>query len=145
MSNISSFRLLPEIVIAEEDHRKLLNLAMSGFGPAEDAAEELLAELERAKVRPASHISGDIVRMGSEVTYRTEAGRDRTVRLVYPAEADISTGAISVLTPVGTALIGLRVGQSISWTARDGNRHALTVTAVQNLPPTSPQDGPSAA
>lgn len=145
MSNISAFPLLPEIVIGEEDHRKLLGLAMSGFGPAEEAADNLMAELERAKICPTYRIPDGIVRMGSTVTYRTETDEERTVRLVYPAEADISTGAISVLTPVGIALIGLRDGQSISWTARDGRKHALTVLAVRNDDPAPDDEGPSAA
>jgi regulator of nucleoside diphosphate kinase len=70
--------------------------------------------------------------MGSTVTYRPDNGEDRTVTLVYPAEADISLNRISVLTPVGTALIGLAKGQSITWAARDGNRHVLSVIAVTN-------------
>ena len=67
----------------------------------------------------------DVVRMGSTVTYRPDNGDDREVTLVLPAEADISEGRISVLTPVGTALIGLRTGQSTTWTARNGRDHVL--------------------
>jgi hypothetical protein len=64
----------------------------------------------------------------------------------HSADADISEGKISVLTPVGTALIGLRKGQSIAWSARDGKRHALTVLDVTG--PEEPEDddpGPIAA
>jgi regulator of nucleoside diphosphate kinase len=53
------------------------------------------------------------------------------VTLVYPVDADIATGRISIMTPVGTALIGLRVGQSISWRSRDNRKHMLTVLAVK--------------
>jgi regulator of nucleoside diphosphate kinase len=49
---------------------------------------------------------------------------------VYPAEADLLESKISVLTPVGAALIGLRIEQSITWQAGDGRRHALTVLSV---------------
>ena len=51
--------------------------------------------------------------------------------LVYPAEADIDAGRVSVGTPIGTALLGLAEGQSIDWTARDGRRQRLTVVAVE--------------
>jgi regulator of nucleoside diphosphate kinase len=51
----------------------------------------------------------------------------QTVTLVYPQEADISKGRISVLTPIGTALIGLPVGKSIDWTTRTGETKRLTV------------------
>ena len=79
---------------------------------------------------PDKKLADDIVRMGSTVRYSTDTGRDRIVTLVYPGHADIALGKISVLTPVGTALIGLRLGQSISWATRDGKTGVLTVTAV---------------
>ncbi|MNW16687.1 nucleoside diphosphate kinase regulator [compost metagenome] len=50
--------------------------------------------------------------------------------LVFPKDADISEGRISVLTPIGTALLGLSAGQTMGWTARDDRRHTLTVLAV---------------
>ena len=53
------------------------------------------------------------------------------VTLVYPADANIDAGKISVLTPIGTALIGLSVGQSIGWSARDGRSHRLAVLSVE--------------
>jgi regulator of nucleoside diphosphate kinase len=65
------------------------------------------------------------------------------VTLVYPAEADIAEGRISVLTPVGTALIGLRAGQSITWRTRDGRKQVLTVLRV--TPPVADDPGPEAA
>jgi len=80
---------------------------------------------------PAPKLGSSVVRMGSTVTYRPDNGAERTVQLVYPADADIAQGKISVLTPVGTALIGLDIGQSITWEARDGRKHVLTVLAVE--------------
>src|SRR3546814_13286656 len=61
--------------------------------------------------------------------FRSRAGR--TVRLVYPAEADIAEGRMSILTPVGAGLIGLSVGQSINWPDRGGIEHRLTIVAVE--------------
>ncbi len=144
MSKLSTFKLQPEILVGEDEHRKLLILALSGVGHTADAADDLLYELERARIRPDHALPRDTVRMGSTVRYRTEAGETRRVRLVYPAAADISQGAVSVLTPIGTALIGLRTGQSITWTTRDGRMSALTILEVAD--PSEPDpEFPSAA
>lgn len=130
MQSMRRYDLKPRIVLGEDDHRKLIALALAGSGHTSDAADDLLYEIERARVVPSGKVDADVVRMGSTVTYRPDNGADRTVTLVYPADADIGEGKISVLTPVGTALIGLSVGQSITWEARDGNKHVLTVLAV---------------
>lgn len=123
--------LNPEIVLGAADHRQLNILAMAGLTHTPDQSDDLLYELERARVVDDTDIPGDIVRMGSTVLYRTDAGQEQRVTLVYPVDADIAQGRISVLTPVGTALIGLRVGQSITWRDRAHKRHMLTVLAVE--------------
>ena len=129
MQNMHKYDLKPRITVGEEDHRRLIALTAAG-GHLSEAADDLLEEIERARVVPQDKLPGDIVRMGSAVTYRPDNGVERTVTLVYPAEADIAQNRISVLTPVGTALIGLARGQSITWTARNGTRHVLSVIAV---------------
>lgn len=121
---------LPDIVIAEPDFERLDRLAEAGRNWDLDVAEELRAELDRGRIVPTERLPADVVRMGSTVTFKSDGGPARRATLVYPAEADIGAGRISVLTPVGTALIGLAVGQSIDCTARDGRRRRLTVTAV---------------
>ncbi|WP_236884212.1 nucleoside diphosphate kinase regulator [Devosia sp. A16] len=131
MQSMRRYDLNPRIVLGEDDHRKLIALALAGSGHSSDAADDLLNEIERARVVPTPKLGVGIVRMGSTVTYRPDNGTERTVQLVYPVDADIAQGRISVLTPVGTALIGLTVGQSITWEARDGSKHVLTVTAVE--------------
>jgi regulator of nucleoside diphosphate kinase len=131
MQSLRRHDLKPKIVLSEDDHRKLIALALAGSGHTSEAAEDLLYEIERARVVPAPKLAQSVVRMGSRVTYRPDNGPERTVTLVYPAEADIAQGRISVLTPVGTALIGLDVGQSITWEGRDGHKHVLTVLAVE--------------
>lgn len=77
--------------------------------------EGLLDEIDRATICSRSDIPSDVVTMGSEVTFvDATTGAERSVRLVYPGDADIAAGRISILTPVGAGLIGLSVGQSIS-------------------------------
>ena len=122
--------LRPALTVAQTEHRQLLALAASGGGSLRAAAERLLEEMERARVVPDAKLPKDIVRMGSRVQYRTDQDELVEVTLVYPAKADISQGRISVLTPVGAALVGLRTGQSITWETRDGRKHVLTVQSV---------------
>ena len=119
--------LRPRIVVAQTEHRQLLGMAAGGKS---SAAETLLDEMERARVVPDHKLPADVVRMGSKVRYRTDDDDLKEVTLVYPALADISTRRISVLTPVGAALIGLRTGQSITWRVLNGSNHTLTVVLV---------------
>jgi regulator of nucleoside diphosphate kinase len=135
MTSMNDFTMQPEIIVSEEDHRKLLTLAMAGIGHSADAADDLLYELERAQIQAVDRLESDVVRMGSRVRYRLHGSGEREVHLVYPADADISRGAISVLTPIGTALLGLRTGQSITLFSRDGRNLALTVLAVWQQQP----------
>ncbi|GHA33273.1 nucleoside diphosphate kinase regulator [Devosia pacifica] len=124
---MSSRPLRPRIIVAANEHQKLFELAA---GASHAAAESLLTEMERARVVPEGKLPSDVVRMGSRVHYRTDRDTSVEVTLVYPRDADISGGRVSVLTPIGAALIGLRAGQSITWEARDGRHHVLTVLSV---------------
>ncbi|MCO7727397.1 nucleoside diphosphate kinase regulator [Brucella intermedia] len=125
-------RKKPNIVVSETDYERLMGLATNVSERLEETAEELMAELDRAKVVPAKRLPQDVIHMGSTVEFRSNDGQERRVTLVYPGEADIAQGKISILTPIGTALIGLAPGQSISWTARDGKQHELNVVSVSN-------------
>lgn len=94
--------------------------------------DRLMAEVARANVLPSAEMPADVVNIGSEIRYRDETtGREQTVTLVLPTEVDIDRGRISVLTPIGAALIGLRAGASIGWETRDGEHRHLTVLAVK--------------
>jgi regulator of nucleoside diphosphate kinase len=119
----------PDIVIRAADEDRLAALADRLLDGAPDLAEMLLGELARARLASDDALPPDTVQMGSTLTYEAD-GRRRTVTLVYPPEADIDAGRISVATPIGAALLGLAEGQSIDWTARGGQRQRLTVVAV---------------
>ncbi|MCK9489541.1 MAG: nucleoside diphosphate kinase regulator [Xanthomonadales bacterium] len=121
----------PPLVISASHAARLTALADNALERLPDIAGRLLDELERAQTVPDDQLPDDVVAMGNQVSFQDEAtGRDRVVRLVWPSEANIDAGRISVLTPVGTALIGLRVGQSIDWPVTDGSHHRLRITAV---------------
>lgn len=129
---------LPEITITTMDYDRLCNLAESASRNAPDVSAFLLEELGRAIITPPS--DKPIVRMGSRVDFRDEENETvQSVRLVYPDQSDSRQGHISILTPVGTALIGLSPGQSIQWRDRRGSLKKLTVLAVQDAPET-PQE-----
>jgi len=124
-------RSVPNIIVSAADYERLTDLATASLERLPEVAEELLNEMERAKIVKDGSVPDDVVRMGSTVTFRSDDGRELTETLVYPVDEDSDAHKISVMTPVGAALIGLAVGQSISWTARDGRKHQLTVAKVQ--------------
>ncbi|AWM87124.1 nucleoside diphosphate kinase regulator [Microvirga sp. 17 mud 1-3] len=122
----------PRITLTANDHEKLSVIANAAAHTMPDVAAELADELDRAQVLSTGRHPLDTVCMGCEVDFRDDiTGRVQTVVLVYPNEADISMGRISVLTPIGTALIGLPVGKSIDWTTRTGETKRLTVLQVR--------------
>jgi regulator of nucleoside diphosphate kinase len=121
---------LPPIKIAAEESRRLSSLASSTMDLFPRVAQFLARELERATVTEENNLRG-VVRMGSKVTYRDDGtGARREIVLVYPHEANIELNRISILTPVGAALIGLSVGQQIAFETPDGRSRELTVLAV---------------
>lgn len=122
----------PPILISDADLQRLTSLAEAVIERSPEIADELLSELERAKVVKAKAIPDNVIRMGSTVIYKPDDYQPRRVSLVFPGEADIALGKISILTPIGTALLGLSPGQSIEWIARDQRRHRLTIQSVDN-------------
>ena len=135
MSRQSGLPSLPEIIMGESEYEKLSELAEAAVRRSPEVATSLLLELERATVVEMQKLPPDVVRLGSKLTYRADDGQAQQVCLVLPAEADISAGKVSVLTPIGTALIGLSAGQSITWAGRDGQPHRLEVLAVEQPAP----------
>jgi regulator of nucleoside diphosphate kinase len=120
---------LPPIKLAKDESRRLSSLANSIMDLFPRVAQFLAHELERATVTEENDLRG-VVRMGSKVTYRDDEGASREIVLVYPHEANIALGRISILTPVGAALIGLSVGQRIAFETPDKRIRGLTVLAV---------------
>jgi regulator of nucleoside diphosphate kinase len=127
---------MPAIVLSNDDFERLSALAHAARNNIPHLAEELADEIERAHVLAKGEQAQDIVCMNSEVEFRDDTtGKLQTVTLVYPEEADISKRKISILTPVGTALIGVRKGHSITWETPNGAVRQLTVLAVRKPRP----------
>lgn len=118
----------PAITMARSAHERLTRLAETCSARNPDAADDLLAELDRARIVADDRIADDVVRMGPACVSRPTSAKTGAQYLY--SLADIAEGKISVLTPVGAAPIGLRAVQSIQWTARDGRVHRLTVQSV---------------
>ncbi|MGE5152169.1 MAG: nucleoside diphosphate kinase regulator [Rhodospirillaceae bacterium] len=118
------------LIVSDAEYERLTDLANASMERLPAVAQELLDELERAQIVGDKDVPKDVVRMGSTVTFKSDDGHTRTLKLVYPADESLDEHRISVMTPVGAALIGLGTGQSISWTARDGKHHRLTVEKV---------------
>ncbi|TPK16444.1 nucleoside diphosphate kinase regulator [Mesorhizobium sp. B2-5-7] len=138
MQHAKELRPNSHILISEADHDRLTGLARALLDRAPETAEELLSEMDRAVVTNAAAMPAGVVRMGSTVMVRGESGDTQHIMLVYPGEADIAENRISVLTPMGTALIGASVGQAVCWSGRGGRELSVTVEAV-DTPASGPQ------
>lgn len=130
---------LPPIYLTQDDLERLMKLVDAQ--PGKDLGK-LEHELVRARVVPRDKIPGDVVTMNSRVVFENEStGERREVTLVYPGNADIGAGRISVLVPVGTALLGLREGQSIDWELPGGEKQRYRILKVPFQPEAAGQPG----
>jgi regulator of nucleoside diphosphate kinase len=121
----------PPIHMIDTEADALTDLAMGVEARLPQVCELLLNEIARATLHPASRIPGNVVTMHATVRFIDEASsKDYSYQLAYPGEADISAGSISILTPVGAGLIGLREGQSILWPDREGHERELRIVEV---------------
>ena len=110
---------------------RLDSLAGAAVARLPETAYPLVNKLSAAKLVPPARLPADVITIGSLVEYRDDlTGRAMRVRLVWPEHADISRGRVSVLTPVGVALLGLCAGGRFRWITRGGEERALTVIQV---------------
>jgi regulator of nucleoside diphosphate kinase len=130
---------LPQIYLTQSDTDRLLKLIESEPGKS---FEKLESELTRANVVPPDKIPEGVVTMNSRVIFENETtGERREITLVYPASADIDAGRVSILAPIGTALLGLRVGQSIDWELPGGEKQRYRIVGVPFQPEAAGQPG----
>lgn len=116
-------------IISKPDYLQLIKLIEQHESPA---AEALDVELGRADIVQSTEVPTDAVAMGSTVTFiDLDSNEEKTIQLVYPNEADVTQMKISILSPVGSALIGLRIGGKIDWPVPLGKVRRLKVIAVQ--------------
>jgi len=130
---------LPQIYLTQNDMDQLLKLVEAQPGKRFDKLE---SELVRANVVSREKIPRDVVTMNSRVIFENETTREqREITLVYPGSADINAGRVSVLVPVGTALLGLRVGQTIDWELPGGEKQRYRIVEVPFQPEAAGEPG----
>ena len=124
---------LPPITISTLDLARLE--ALLEHQPDSDTVRRLEDELERAHVVAPSEMPDNIVTMNSIISFSMANSQETfTKTLCYPRDIDGSKDKISVLAPIGSALIGLAVGQSIEWPGPNGKTLQVTITAVEYQP-----------
>lgn len=125
---------LPEIVVTESDYERLTAILRSL--PTQHAVASLLRrELDRAEVIESTEVPSTVVTMNSRVVLEDpETGDRHHVTLVYPSAAAFDAGRLSVLAPVGAALLGLRMGQTIDWPLPNGRVRTIRVVSVDWQP-----------
>jgi regulator of nucleoside diphosphate kinase len=126
----------PELHITQQDLDRLSEVVEQyGDGPLRRAAQALETEIERARIVPQDRIPPDVVTMRSRaVCVDLESGKQRELMLVYPDEANHDEGKVSVLAPVGLALLGLQVGDTIRWPMARGRETTLKLLEVRYQP-----------
>ncbi len=127
---------LPDITVTRRDLGALdALLGSSTLERLGKVGEFLLNELTRARIVDDREVDATIVTMGATVKFRDEeSSRANVARLVYPRDVDPHGHTVSVLTPVGAALLGLSEGQSIDYETLDGRLKTVTVLKVLGLP-----------
>lgn len=125
---------LPEILVTESDYERLD--AILCRLPTQHAVASLLRrELDRAEIVESTEVPGDVVTMNSRVVLEApDTGERHHITLVYPSAADFDAGRLSILAPVGAALLGLRPGQTIDWPMPDGRVRTIRVVSVEWQP-----------
>jgi regulator of nucleoside diphosphate kinase len=124
---------LPRIVLSRFDRKRLERL-LDKVGPRPDL-DALREEIERAEILEPENVPKNVVTMNSVVRFLDEeSGRESEIKLVFPGHADVESNQVSVLAPVGSALLGLSVGDSIDWPLPNGRKRRLRVVAVTYQP-----------
>jgi regulator of nucleoside diphosphate kinase len=128
------------ILINEFDHRRLQGLierARSNDPMNQENLAALAAELDRATIVPQNETGPDVITMNSTaVLVDVEDGEEEEWTLVFPEDADIDRNRISVLAPIGIAMLGYRVGDTFEWNTPGGIRK-LQVKSILYQPESS--------
>ncbi|WP_214000759.1 nucleoside diphosphate kinase regulator [Arsukibacterium sp.] len=123
----------PDITLSTTDYDRLDRL-LSNLNADSIGFTTLSQELERASVVEPTLLPANVVSMNSTVRFRLASGKTSTLTLVYPKDAAQSGNTISVLAPVGCALIGLKTGDTINWPLPNGDMSTITVEDVLYQP-----------
>jgi len=119
-----SIMALKKIIITKADHERLNDLFLSSFVDAirdKPYLSDLRRELDVANVVEPAEVPCDVITMNSTIRLRDMKTKEtETFTLVYPNEANIAAGKLSILAPLGTAILGYRVGDTVRWKVPSG-------------------------
>ena len=121
----------PEIIVSMADLERLEGLLGELRAGAPEIAEGLRSELDRARIVEPADVPHDVVTMNSTVRFADEeSGKEFERTLCYPEEATGGTDKVSILAPLGSALLGLSVGQRIDWPVPGGRTARIRILDV---------------
>lgn len=116
------------LLLSVEDYQRLAELVLTHEA---EHMEQLLTELDRATILAAEQMPPTVVKMNSTLVFKDlDSGEESEVTLVYPEQSDIAKKRISVLAPMGSALIGLSEGQDIKWALPSGKVRRIQVIRI---------------
>ena len=125
----------PNIIISSLDAERLGALLATLPANAFPCSEDLEDELYRAEIREPKDIPPTVVTMNSTVRFRIAPSKEEfCLRLVYPQDVDVSDGTISILAPVGSALLGLSQGDEIEWPKPGGGVLKVKIEEITYQP-----------
>lgn len=128
----------PPIVVSSLDLERIEALLDAPAYRHVPGIAALRAELARASIVEPGKMPADVVTMNSTARVVDESGGEEyRLTLVYPRDADGDPGKVSVLAPVGSAILGLRVGESIQWPMPGGRQAALRIAEISYQPEAS--------
>jgi regulator of nucleoside diphosphate kinase len=124
---------LPIITLSERDALRLRKLVEADASAHTEHIEKLKRELERARIVPETELPGDVIAMNSTVELEDlEDGEIMTYTLVFPENADVESGKISILAPLGMAMLGFKVGDEFEWPVPAGLLRVRVRRLVEN-------------
>jgi regulator of nucleoside diphosphate kinase len=125
----------PEITVSTADLDRLEGLLGELRAGAPEIADGLRSELDRARIVEPDEVPKDVVTMNSTVRFADEeSGKEFERTLCYPGEATGGADKVSILAPLGSALLGLSVGQSIDWPVPGGRTAHIRILEVVSQP-----------
>lgn len=125
---------VPDLLVSRLDCERIEALLEQPIARASDTSA-LRDELARAQIVEPRAMPDDVITMNSTARFRdADSGEEREMTLVYPRDAHGEADRVSILAPVGTALLGLRIGQAIDWPMPGGRQVRLQVLAIRYQP-----------
>lgn len=122
--------LLRERTLTQIDHARLTGLLARDHDAAGAWIEAIQEMLDASELVPSPEVGATVVTMYSQVQLEDQDGSCRTITLCYPKDSDPAAGQLSVLSPIGAALLGLRVGETAHWQLPSGAGHSARIVAV---------------